>query len=186
MVDYKKIGKYLLLGGAVAGATLVTAKTFKLKNEIKKYNKQINCKSKIENYESDFETDSLAIVFSSVTIKFTDESLKENEGILEILGICSSIKIVVPEDWEVKLNGEKEKSVVKSCGVNNDEESTNEEVVEDVIEDVIENKKVLVINYKLKSAVLSVVSPSEYENEEECCSDGCCSEEEVIEEVIEE
>ena len=182
MIDYKKIGKVLILGGAVVGATFATVKTVKVKKEINTYNSKIKFKSIVKSYNDNFETDSLAIICSNVTIEFTDEALKENEGVLKILGVCSNIKILVPMDWEVKLNGEKEKSIIKACGVDCYEDS---EIIEEVVEeDTVENKKILIINYKLKSAVVSIVSQSEYENDDECC-DECCDEE-VIEEVIEE
>lgn len=93
----------------------------------------------------EFEGGSYAAVCSGVEMDFTNATLLGDVR-LELYGRCSGISIMVPEDWQIKVSGEADKS-----GVSN---RTN-------FDEIDETKQILYIHYDIKYSGLEI----KYSNE---------------------
>lgn len=152
---------------ALAGLFYAVIKAVKEGRSIKKvmdtYETKVKFNSRLINYNKEVvENKSVALLCSSAEIDFNESKLESKQGILDIFGRFSAIKVKVPEQWKVILSGAADNSAIQN----------------DVDEaDGIEDGPVLNIQYDLKMSALSVVNINEEVIDEV---------EEVLEETLEE
>jgi|GEM_PF-1654997 len=147
------------LAGAAAAAGAIAYKNHQTDKKMQAYNKKVKFKGNEIKFESEFESDSIAVNLSGVEIDFTQATLKDNKGRLDLYAELAGIDIVVPEEWHVELVGSNHKSGVNSSfsGI------------------AAENQPVLTIHYELRFAGLNVRKPSDdREDESECCCGNEC------------
>lgn len=102
--------------------------------------------------EEPFEKDSVAAMFSGVELNFEKAEMKGNNAVLDLFGRFSGIEIIVPENWQVNMDGEMGSSAVENKTKDN---SDNDEAPN------------LNINYDLKFCGVEVVNPDVEEEAEE-------------------
>ncbi len=147
------------LAGVAAAAGAIAYKNHQTDKKMQAYNKKVKFKGNEIKFEGEFEADSIAVNLSGVEIDFTQATLKDNKGRLDLYAELAGVDIVVPEEWHVDLGGTNHKS-----GVNSSFSGSAEE-----------NQPVLTIQYELRFAGLNVRKPNEdSEEDDECCCDNEC------------
>jgi len=168
MKNLKKIVKVIALLGLILAVVKAIIEGRSIKKLMATYDKKIKFNSTTLNYDQEaFDQSSVALLCSSATVDFKGSEIKFKEGILDVFGRYSAIKIMLPKKWRVRLGGIANRSAV----MNNVEEAEN-----------FDEGQVLNINYDLKSSALSVA----YIKDEENIEDETIEEiEEVLEELAE-
>jgi len=143
-----KFGKLVALS-ALAGAG---AWIYKKYDTIKSMYHKVSL-FKGERYEYDtFDGEAIAAMFSGVMIDLSDVEFTDDEVYLDIYALCSGVKVLIPRDVEVVLEGTNNASGIT---VDQDEDSSK--------------LKTLYINYNITASGLLVT-----DNIDECdCGDDC-------------
>lgn len=153
-----KLGKLVALSAVVgAGAWL-----YKKYDTIKSmYHKVSIFKGERYEYE-EFDGEAIAAMFSGVMIDLSDVEFTEDEVYLDIYALCSGIRILIPTDVEVVLEGTNNASGIQ---VDQDEDT--------------EKTRTLYINYNATASGIQVTD-NITDFGEGCCSDPecCCDDEE--------
>ncbi len=136
------------LVGVAAAAGAIAYKSIQTDKKMKGYNRVFKFAGDSISYDSEFESDSVAVNFAGLEIDFTDATLKDGHGRLDLFAEMSGVDIVVPESWHVVLSDINNKSGVNNVFKRNDED----------------NDQVLTIQYELNFSGLNVRKPVE-----ECC-----------------
>lgn len=111
--------------------------------EIKgKYDTSIFFNGKSLKFEGkEYRGGSYAVMFSGVEMDFTGATLLDDDATLEIYGECCGISIIVPQGWQVQVEGQTERGGFSNSTKYDDGE---------------EFKPVLRIKYKIKYAGMEV------------------------------
>ncbi len=168
-----KIGKIIGLS-ALAGTGYAAYKmTAKMKDLKATYDQVIAFSGEEKKYE-EFEGDSLAVLFAGLEIDLSEAVMIGDSATLKLYGEFCGIEILVPEDWNVKVEGTFDKA-----GVENNVEYDGED----------DTSKLLIIEYDIKFAGLEIEDTSEkfeIEDEEEEDLDEMPDPTELVEVEVEE
>jgi hypothetical protein len=140
------------LVGVAATAGAIAYKSHQTDKKMKGYNKSYKFTGDSIKYEGEFEADSIAANFAGLEIDFTEATLKDGHGKLDLFAELSGVDIIVPEDWHVEASGMNTKSGVNNVFMKDDEE----------------RDQVLTVVYDLKFAGLNIRKPGDEEEEEAC------------------
>jgi hypothetical protein len=140
------------LVGVAAAAGAIAYKSHQTDKKMRGYNKSYKFTGDSIKYEGEFEADTVAANFAGLEIDFTEATLKDGHGKLDLFAEMAGIDIIVPENWHVVASGMNAKSGVNNVFAKEDEE----------------HDQVLTIVYDLKFAGLNIRKPGD--EEEECCS----------------
>lgn len=150
----KKLGKIIKIV-ALVGLGFAIVKALKEGKSIKKvmatYDTKLKFNSQSLNYEDEvIDQKSVALLCSSANLDFSQSTIENKQGILDVFGRFSAIKVKVPNHWKVHLDGIADNSAVQN---------TVEEA------ECFEDGPVLNIHYDLKMSALAVVNTEEAEEE---------------------
>lgn len=148
-----KLGKLVALSAVVGAGAWVYKKYDTIKSM---YHKVSIFKG--DRYEFDeFDGEAIAAMFSGVMIDLSDVTFSEDEVYLDIYALCSGIRVLIPKDVEVVLEGSNNASGVQ-VDQNEDTPKT----------------RTLYINYNITASGLQIT-----DNVDDCCDDpDCCSDDE--------
>ncbi len=148
-----KLGKFVALGALVGAGAWIYKKYDTIKSM---YHKVSIFKG--ERYEYDeFDGEAIAAMFSGVMIDLSDVEFTEDEVYLDIYALCSGVKILIPSDVEIVLEGTNNAS-----GISVDQDEDTEKI------------KTLYINYNATASGIHVTDNIN-EFEDGCCGgDNCC------------
>jgi len=160
-----KLGKLVALSAVIGAGAWVYKKYDTIKSM---YHKVSIFKG--DRYEFDeFDGEAIAAMFSGVMIDLSDVVFSEDEVYLDIYALCSGIRVLIPKDVEVVLEGSNNASGVQ---VDQDEDTPK--------------TRTLYINYNITASGLQITDNIDACCDDECCDDpDCCSDEESIKEVEE-
>ena len=147
-----KIGK--LIGfSALAGTGYAAYKLSpKMKDLKATYNQVIAFNGEEKKYE-EFDGDALAVLFGSLELDLSEAVMLGESATLKLYGEFCGIEILVPENWNVKVEGTHDKA-----GIDNSVDYDGED----------DTSKLLIIDYDLKFAGLDIRDTSEkFEIEDE-------------------
>jgi len=163
-----KFGKLVALSAVIGSGAWVYKKYETIKSM---YHKVSIFKG--ERYEFDeFDGEAIAAMFSGVVVDLSNVEFVEDEVYLDIYALCSGIRILIPKDVEIVLEGSN-----KASGVQVDQD------------DDITKTKTLYINYNITASGLLITDNIDECCDDECCDDpecndpDCCSTEETEEEI---
>lgn len=139
------------LVGVAAAAGAIAYKSHQTDKKMQGYNKSYKFTGDSIKYEGEFEADTIAANFAGLEIDFTEATLKDGHGKLDLFAELSGVEIIVPEHWHVVASGMNTKSGVNNVFMHEGEE----------------RDQVLTVEYELKYAGLNIRKPSE--EEEGCC-----------------
>lgn len=91
---------------------------FKKIQEMRQTNQSLTVfKGDIDKYEEDdlFDGGSYASIFGAVKVDLSEAVITDDVAILELEGLFSAIKIIVPPSWKVKMDGTSHQSQIKTC-----------------------------------------------------------------------
>lgn len=165
-----KLGKLVALSAVVGAGAWVYKKYDTIKSMYHKVSIFTG-----DRYEFDeFDGEAIAAMFSGVMIDLSDVVFNEDEVYLDIYALCSGIRVLIPKDVEVVLEGSNNASGVQ---LDQDEDTPK--------------TRTLYINYNITASGLQITD-NVNDCSEECCDDpdcddpDCCSDEKsVMEEVVE-
>ena len=126
-----------------AAASAIAYKTYQTDKKMKGYNRTYKFAGDSINYDTEFESDSIAVNFAGLEIDFTRAYLKDGHGRLNLFAELAGVDIIVPDHWRVIATGLNHKSGVNNVFGVDDEESD----------------QVLTIQYDLKFAGLNIRRP---------------------------
>jgi len=161
----KKLGLIVTLGAIVGSAAWVYKKYDSIKSM---YHKVSLFKGERIDFDT-FEGEAVAGMFSGLLVDLSSAEFSEKEVYLDVYGFCSGIRVLIPKDVEVVLEGTN-----KASGVHLDQD-----------EDILKTRT-LFINYNLTASGLSISdniddshddSIDECDKDETCCDDDCCTDE---------
>ena len=161
----KKIGLIVTLGAIVGSAAWVYKKYDSIKSM---YHKVSLFKGERIDFDT-FEGEAVAGMFSGLLVDLSLAEFSEKEVYLDVYGFCSGIRVLIPKDVEVVLEGTN-----KASGVHLDQD-----------EDILKTRT-LFINYNLTASGLSISDNIDDSHEdaidesaknEACCDDDCCKDE---------
>lgn len=160
----KRFGIIVALGAIAGSAAWIYKKYDSVKSM---YQKVILFKGERLEFE-EFEGEAIASMFSGVLLDLSHSEFTESETYLDLYGFCSGIRVLIPKDIEVVLEGTK-----KASGVLIDQD------------DDVHKTKTLYINYNLLASGLSISDNIDSYHDEHCCDDeececedeACCDEE---------
>jgi hypothetical protein len=143
----KKIIQIVLLLGV--GFSLY--KAIKEGLNVKRVMKTYETQSKFNNLSLDYndqkiDQKSVAALCSSVNLDFDKSAIEHKQGILDVFGRFSAIKVIIPKKWKLHLDG-----VQNSSAILHEVETAEN----------YEDGPVLNIHYDLKYSALSVVHPKD-------------------------
>lgn len=171
-----KLGKLVALSAVVGAGAWVYKKYDTIKSM---YHKVSIFKG--DRYEFDeFDGEAIAAMFSGVMIDLSDVTFSEDEVYLDIYALCSGIRVLIPKDVEVVLEGSNNASGVQ-VDQNEDTPKT----------------RTLYINYNITASGLQITDNVDdccddpdccCEDDDDCCSDDdcCCGSDEEVSEAVEE
>lgn len=111
----------------------------------------------------EFEGEAVATMFSGVALDLSEAQFLEDEAYLDVYAFCSGVRIIVPEDVEVVLEGTNKMSGIES--------SLNEE---------IEKTKTLYLNYEAVMSGIQITDLNDEFQEEDYYYEEECIHEEVV------
>ncbi|TFG82871.1 MAG: hypothetical protein E4G74_02045, partial [Erysipelotrichales bacterium] len=103
------------LVGVAAAAGAIAYRSHQTDLKMKGYKKTYKFTSDSIKYEGEFEADSIAANFAGIEIDFTEVTLKEGHGKLDLYAEMAGVDIVVPQNWKVIATGMNDKSSVSSA-----------------------------------------------------------------------
>lgn len=151
MKNFKKVIKVILL----VGAGFALYKSIKEAMNVKRAMKTYETQSKFNNLSLDYndqkiDQKSVAALCSSINLDFDKSEIEHKQGILDVFGRFSAIKVIIPKKWKLHLDG-----IQNSSAIIHDVE-----LAEDV-----EESPVLNVHYDLKYSALSVTYPKSLSEE---------------------
>lgn len=153
----KKLGLIVTLGAIAGSAAWVYKKYDSIKSM---YQKVSIFKGERIDFDT-FDGEAIAGMFSGLLVDLSSAEFSEKEVYLDLYGFCSGIRVLIPKDVEVVLEGTN-----RASGVHIDQD-----------EDVLKTHT-LFINYNLTASGLSI-SDNIDDAHEHCCEDeACCKEDE--------
>lgn len=133
----------------VALASAATYTGIKVAKKMKPYLKKYHLKGNELHFDSEFESDSIAINCGHLVLDFKDATLKDNLGTLKVFGHASKISIIVPSDW-----------IIKTIGT-----AKNSRIVNQLDEDIYDNHPTLIIKHDLHFSKLDIVKETVWVDE---------------------
>lgn len=108
----KKLIKSSLFLAVLSGIGFFVFKfSTKMKALKGKYDTNIFFKGKVVNLDGkEFRGGSYAVMFSGLEMDFSGATLLDDDATLEIYGECCGISIQVPQDWQVQVEGQVDRS----------------------------------------------------------------------------
>ncbi len=152
-----KFGQIVALGAVVGAGAWVYKKYDTIKSM---YHKVSLFKG--ERYEYDiFEGEAIAAMFSGVMIDLSDVEFADDEVYLDIYALCSGVKVFIPKDVEIVLEGTNNASGIQ---VDQDEDTPK--------------TKTLYINYNATASGIQITDNVDDSccccGDDECCDDESC------------
>lgn len=141
--------------GAVAAAGAIAYKTHQIDEKMKGYAKRYKFAGKEIKFTEEFDSDSIAVNFAGLELDFTEATLKDGKGTLELFAEFSGVEVIVPEEWAVVATGINNKSGVSNAFAK---------------DEIVEMKPTLTIHYDVNFSGLDIRKPGEDE-EEACCDE---------------
>lgn len=155
-----KVGKIVILGSLVGSAAYL----YKKYDSIKSMYHKVSIFTGKEYKYDEFDGEAIAAMFAGVQIDLSQAEFGDEEVYLDLYGLCSGIRVLLPKGVDVTFEGTN-----KLSGVTMDQD-----------ESVPKTKK-LIINYRVTMSGLQITDSDHHH-------DACCNEEteEEVDDIVEE